>query len=70
MLKPRLEELENENPGLTVIRIDASIETDLAIEHRVMSVPTLLVYSGGYQVARIEGIKPKNVLQETFAKYL
>lgn len=69
MLKPRLEELENENPLLTVVRIDASINTEIAAQFGIMSVPTLLVYSGGYQVARIEGIKPKKFLQELFDKY-
>jgi thioredoxin 1 len=70
MLKPRLEELENENLGLTVVRIDASIETELAAQFQIMTVPTLLLYAGHFQVGRIEGIKPKNVLQETFSKWL
>lgn len=70
MLKPRLEELESENLGLQVVRIDASISTELAAQFTIMSVPTLLLYSGGQQVGRYEGIQPKNALQEAFAKYL
>lgn len=70
MLKPTLEKLEESNLGLTVVRIDASIETELAAQFQIMSVPTLLLYAGGVQVNRIEGIKPKHVLQETFSKWL
>lgn len=70
MLKPVLEALENENLGLRIVRIDASIDSELAAEFQIMSVPTLLLYADGYQVNRIEGIKPKAVLQETFAKWL
>ena len=45
MLKPRLEELESENLGMTVVRIDASIETDRAADFKIMTVPTLLLYA-------------------------
>lgn len=70
MLRPRLEKLESQNEGLQVIKIDATINPELAAEHSVRSVPTLLVYSGGYQVDRLEGIQSEKVLQETFDKYL
>lgn len=70
MLKPVLEQLESESEGLTIARIDASIDSLLADQFGIKTVPTLLLYNAGSQVGRIEGIKPKNVLQEAFAKYL
>lgn len=70
MLKPRLEELETENEGLTVTRIDAYDYPTLAEEHGVRSVPTLLLYVGGELAERIDGIKPKKTLQEIFNNYL
>jgi thioredoxin-like negative regulator of GroEL len=70
MLKPRLEKLESQNESLFVTRIDATLEPELAAEHNIRSVPTLLVYSGGYQVDRIEGIQSEKALQEKFSKYL
>jgi thioredoxin-like negative regulator of GroEL len=70
MLKPRLEKLEESNEGLRVVRVDATIDYELAAEHNIRSVPTLLLYSGGYQVGRIEGIQPEKTLQEAFTKYL
>lgn len=70
MLKPNLEKLETENPGLTVVRIDVDSNPELAKEHRIMSVPTLFFYSAGFQVAVVNGIKQKPFLQEIIDKYL
>lgn len=71
MLKPRLDELESENEGLTVARIDVSIEsTQFAESFQIRSVPTLLLYAAGLQVGRVDGIKPKKELQTEFAKWL
>jgi thioredoxin-like negative regulator of GroEL len=70
MLKPRLEELENENEGLTVVRIDVSLTPELARQFNIMSVPQLMFYAGGYQVALETGIKQKPFLQSIIDKYL
>lgn len=70
MLKPRLEKLEAESEGLNVVRIDATLHPEVAEEHSIRSVPTLLVYSAGYQVERLEGIQQDKALRETFSKYL
>lgn len=69
MLKPRLEELETENEALTVVRVDVESNAELARKFSIMSVPTLFFYSGGFQVAVVNGIKQKAFLQEIIDKY-
>lgn len=71
LLRPRLEELEFEYAGaLTTVRVDADTNRGLAREFRIMSVPTLMFYSAGYQVAVVNGAKPKGELREIIVKYL
>ena len=70
MLKPRLEELEKENEGLTVVRIDVSLNPELARQFNIMSVPQLWFYKAGFQVAVETGIKQKPYLQNIIDKYL
>lgn len=64
MLKPRLEELERENLDLTVVRIDVSLNPELARQFNIQSVPTLMFFQAGYQQDIVHGIKPKAFLQE------
>lgn len=70
MLKPVLEQLEAENEGLTVARIDVDTNSELAREFRIMSVPTLMLYVNGQSVWTISGIQPKKTLQSLFDAYL
>jgi thioredoxin 1 len=69
MLKPTLEKLEAENENLTVVRIDVSLNTELARQFNIMSVPQLWFYVAGFQVAVETGIKQKPYLQEIITKY-
>lgn len=70
MLRPVLEQLEAENEGLTVTRIDVDSFPEIAKEFQIMSVPTLFFYSDAYRVAEVIGIKPKKFLQEIIDKFL
>lgn len=63
MLKPVLEQLESENEGLTIVRIDVDSNTELARDFKLMSVPQLWFYQAGHEEHVIQGIKPKQVLQ-------
>jgi thioredoxin-like negative regulator of GroEL len=68
LLKPNLERLEQEW-DLTVVRIDATINLSLVRDFRIMSVPTLYFYSGGFQVATHTGMMQKKELVEVIEKY-
>jgi thioredoxin 1 len=70
MLKPVLTQLEEENEGLTICRIDVDSNSELAKEFGIMSVPTLLLFKDGKLVDDVVGIKPRQILQTLFDNYL
>ena len=47
MLKPVLEELSGEMPEVKFCKADVDEERELAIEHGIESIPTLLIFRGG-----------------------
>ena len=60
MFAPVVEEIANENhPGIKVGKVNVDEEPDLAGQYRVMSIPTLIFFKGGKQVATSVGAKSK-----------
>ena len=59
-LSPVLEELAAERAGrLKVVKLDVDQAVDVAREHQISSIPCLVVFKGGREVARIVGAIPK-----------
>lgn len=70
MLKPRLEQIEETNEGVVrVIRVDVESNPELATKHNIRSVPTLLFYAGGRQVAELTGAKQNKEIQEIIDRF-
>lgn len=64
-LTPVLEELSSEmNDSVEVYKVNVDDNTDLAQEHGVQSIPTLLVYKNGSLSETIIGLKTKDELVE------
>lgn len=59
MLGPIIHEIATENPDLTVGKINIDENHDTADKYTVMSIPTLLVFKNGKEVARMVGYHPK-----------
>lgn len=60
MLGPVIEEIAAENhPGLTVGKVNVDEQPDLASRYGVMSIPTVILFRGGKEVARSVGVKSK-----------
>lgn len=49
---------------LRVVKVDASVSTDLAREYRVRGVPCLLLFKDGRLLDRIDGFAPATQLRE------
>lgn len=64
MLKPRLEQLEEKNQWLTVVRIDVESNPELAKSAGVMSVPTLDFYGFGRNWGRLVGAQQNSEIQK------
>jgi thioredoxin 2 len=69
MVKPVLERLAHEQAGkLKVVEVDIDEEPRLAERFQVMSVPSLVVLSGGEEVDRIVGAPPPVELERRLSQ--
>lgn len=68
MLAPVVEELSAENPDVKFIKVNVDENPDVASRYGIMSIPTLLVFRNGEQVASSVGFMPKPQVQELVNK--
>ena len=59
MVSPVVDEIAAENEGFKVGKVNVDEEEELAIQFRVMSIPTLIVFREGRAVTSSVGAKPK-----------
>lgn len=59
MLMPVLEEIAKERSDIKVGKINVDEEQELAMQFRVASIPTLLLFKGGKLVNSSVGYRPK-----------
>lgn len=71
MVAPVLDEIAGENPEkLTVAKLDIDANPEVARDYQVMSVPTMILFSGGKPVKQIVGAKPKAALLADLSEHL
>lgn len=64
MVSPIIEELGRERAGsLKVAKVNSDTSPAVSARHRVTSIPTLLLYSDGAEVARAIGARPAHELR-------
>lgn len=62
-IAPVLDEIASEHGDkLTVAKLDADNNPNTMRDYQVMSIPTLILFSGGQPVKQIVGAKPKQAL--------
>ena len=70
-IAPILEEIAAEHPDhLTVTKLNVDDNPDIAMKYSVMSIPTLLVFSGGAVSKRLVGAKSKGALLQELDEFL
>lgn len=62
MQSPVLEELKEDRGDVKVVKIDVDQETEIARLYGVMSIPTLILFKDGKEVAKNVGFMPKELL--------
>ncbi len=68
MLAPTIEELGDElEDKLIVGKVDVDECRETALEYDVMSIPTVIFFKDGEEVARLVGVQPKEKLLEAAA---
>jgi len=70
-IAPILEEIAGEQAGhLTIAKLNVDDNPDLAMRYNVMSIPTLLVFSGGEVSKRLVGAKSKGALLQELDEFI
>ena len=59
---PIVEEIAKERPDIKVGKVNVDLESELAGEFGVMSIPTLVVIKDGQIVNQSMGARPKNAI--------
>lgn len=59
MMKPILDEIQDEYPDLVIHKTDIDVETDKVKEYDIQSVPTYVILKDGVEIDRVIGAKPK-----------
>ena len=63
MLSPLLDEVEEEMADkVTVVKVNVDDADEIAMQFRIMNIPTLLFFKNGQLVDKTVGAMPKNVL--------
>ncbi|NOK63515.1 MAG: thioredoxin [Chloroflexi bacterium AL-W] len=64
---PILDELATEYDGkLTIAKVNTDEDSLWMGKFGIMAIPTMIVFKDGKEVRRIQGARPKRVLQEEF----
>ena len=71
MVAPILEELARGYAGrISFGKLDVDENQSVALQHQIMSIPTLLVFKNGKLVDRIIGAMPKKILEPKITQHL
>ena len=64
MQAPVLEKFAEENPDVKVVKVNVDDNQELAMEHNISSIPTLLVFKNGEATNFAVGLQSKTALEE------
>jgi len=71
MIAPIVEELAGKYQGkLNVGKLNVDDYPQLAAQHKIMNIPTLLLFKSGREVDRIVGVQPKEELVRRIERVL
>ena len=62
LVAPMLEDIAKDRTDLKIVKVDVDQAPQLAQQHRVMSVPTLVLYNKGQVIGTWVGLRPKPLL--------
>ncbi len=69
MLLPVVTEIEEETKGeFNILKVNIDDVNELAAKYGVQTIPTLIYFKDGQEVARTMGFKPKNEILENLNK--
>ena len=63
MQAPILEKFAEEHPAIKVVKVNVDDNQELAMEHNISSIPSLLVFKNGEAVNFAVGLQSKSALE-------
>jgi len=71
MVSPILEEIAAAHTDqITIAKLNVDENPETAMTYDVMSIPTMIVYSGGQEKKRIVGARPKHAMLQELEEFL
>ena len=71
MVSPVVEEIGREKAGkLKVVKLNVDDNPETSQRYAVLGIPTLILFIGGEEKARITGARPKEFILEAIAQHL
>lgn len=67
MLSPIVDQIAEEHPEIKVCKVNIDEEPSLAIDYKVMSIPTLLVFKNGEKINMSIGVQSKSDIEAMLA---
>ena len=64
MIGPIVEQLSEEKSDVEFFNVDVDKNPDLAMEYRIQSIPTLVLFKDGKEADRSIGVIPKDKIEE------
>lgn len=64
MLSPILEDLDNEYPDVTFVKVDCDNEMGLAERYGIMSIPAIFILKDGQVIGNTGGYMPKDAMKK------
>lgn len=68
MVLPIMDQIAAENPDIKVGKVNVDEQGELAQAFKVMSIPTLIGFKDGKEIARTVGAVPKSTILELIGK--
>ena len=69
MLAPTIKELASQYNGrIKVGKLDTDANRETAVKYQITAIPTLILFSGGQEVNRMTGMKPKQEIEAELEK--
>ena len=68
MLSPILEQINNENENVKIIKVNIDDSIFLANYYQIQSIPTLILLKDGQFLNRMTGFRPKKMIEESIEK--
>ena len=61
---PIVDEFDDENPDITVGKVNVDENREISAKHGIRSIPTTVIFQNGQLVTKVSGVIPKTKLIE------